>query len=47
MGICHHEQDIGLPSKWDFSFITRGYTQVLLSICVGVQNIKENSLCAG
>jgi hypothetical protein len=30
-----------------FSFNTRGYAQVLLSICVVVQNKNESSLCAG
>jgi hypothetical protein len=31
MGICHHEQDIGLPSKWGFlfDFNARGYAQVI------------------
>jgi hypothetical protein len=45
MGIHHHEQDIGLPSKWVFSFSTRGYGQVLLIICVVKQNKKELSVC--
>ncbi len=27
MGIRHHEQDIGLPSKWVFSYRTRGYAR--------------------
>jgi hypothetical protein len=37
-------QDIGVPSKWVFSFSTRGYAQVLLNICVAVQN-KKRALC--
>ncbi len=44
MGIRHHERDIGLPTKWVFSFSTRGYAQVLLIICVVVQN-KKRALC--
>jgi hypothetical protein len=47
MGIRHHEQDIGLASKWVFSFNIRGYAQVLLIICVVVQNKNESSLFAG
>ncbi len=31
MGIRHHEQDIGLPSKWGFPFFfnARGYAQII------------------
>jgi hypothetical protein len=45
MGIRHHEQDIGLPSKWVFSFSTRGYAQLLLIICVVVKNKIKRTLC--
>jgi hypothetical protein len=41
MEIRHHEQDIGLPSEWVFSFSRRGYAQVLLVICVVVLNKKK------
>jgi hypothetical protein len=35
-GIHHHEQDIGLPSKWVFFFYsTRDYAWILI-ICVVV-----------
>jgi hypothetical protein len=44
MGIRHHEPDMGLPSKWVFSFGPRGYARVLIIICVVVQN-KKRALC--
>ncbi len=32
MGIRHHEQDVGLTSKWGslFAFNVRGYAQIML-----------------
>ncbi len=34
-----------LPSKWVFSFSTRGYAQLLLIICVVVKNKNKKTLC--
>ncbi len=47
MGICHHEQDIGLPSKWGFLFTyqCKGFfPEQLITCCV---NIKIVFLYAG
>ncbi len=47
IGICHHEQDVSLPSKWGvFSFsLKRGFVpEKLIMCCV---NINIEFLCAG
>jgi hypothetical protein len=46
MGIHHHEQDIGLPSKLVFSYNTKGYAQILLNyLCSCIKYKIEFSVC--
>jgi hypothetical protein len=44
MGICHHEQDIGLPSKWVFLLQHKGLRPYINYLCSCVK-YKDRVLC--